>query len=194
MKYTYTFISIIALLVLSQSLFAQGGTDQTITQNPLNTQPRGNNVLTKAQYQQITYNGYTIEQLNSIAGDEELLYDIFGSPTSKKVSSFGNISYSFYGFSLGYFTETPQDYISGFTSSTTSALTVKVLGKTIQVGDSFEELTHKFGENLKIVFMPELSDNIIVIFTYMDNEYDGLQLYLDKSTYNIQEIVYFVNP
>ncbi|MEQ9091922.1 MAG: hypothetical protein RIE52_12580 [Balneola sp.] len=194
MKTEISLLSIIALLVLSQSLCAQGGTDQTVTQNPLTTQERGRNIITQKQYENITYNGHTIAQLNSIANDEELLYDIFGSPSSKSVSSFGSINYKFTGLDLGYYAQVENPYISGITATSRSALTVKVLGKSIRVGDSFEDLKQQFGDDLKILYTPELDPDYSISFNSEFNEWDGLLIDLDISTNKINEITYFINP
>lgn len=194
MKTENTLLFIITLLVFSQNLYAQGGTDQTVTQNPLDAQERGRNIISQTQYKNITYNGYTMSQLNSIANDEELLYDIFGNPSSKNVSSFGSINYKFTGLDLGYYAQVENPYISGITATSRSALTVKVLGKSIRVGDSFEDLKQQFGDDLKILYTPELDPDYSISFNSEFNEWDGLLIDLDISTNKINEITYFINP
>lgn len=135
-----------------------------------------------------------MSQLNSIANDEELLYDIFGSPTSRNVSSFGNISYQFADLTLGYKTEYEEDYISGFTATSRSALTVKVLGEPIRVGDSFDLMKQRFGNDLKIKPSTLRAPDYILIFDMEVNEWDGLLIYFDASTNQVKEITYFINP
>lgn len=189
MKLLLPYFAFIVSLTLSINLHAQ-----EIIKLPLDTQPHGINIISDSQYQQIKYNGYTMAQLNSIANDEELLYDIFGNPSSKNVSSFGSINYKFTGLDLGYYAQVENPYISGITATSRSALTVKVLGKSIRVGDSFEDLKQQFGDDLKILYTPELDPDYSISFNSEFNEWDGLLIDLDISTNKINEITYFINP
>ncbi|MBO6622238.1 MAG: hypothetical protein JJ892_13825 [Balneola sp.] len=182
MRLTITFIY---LLGLSNVLQAQ---------NPLATQPHGINIISDSQYQQIKYNGYTIDQLNSVADDQELLTDIFGNLISKEISDIGYASYTFSGLTLGYSTQYEEDYISGFTATSRSALTVKVLGESIRVGDSFDLMKQKFGSDVKIKPSTLRAPDYILIFDMEVNEWDGLLIYFDASTNQVKEITYFINP
>ncbi|MEQ9091923.1 MAG: hypothetical protein RIE52_12585 [Balneola sp.] len=158
------------------------------------TQPHGINIISDSQYQQIKYNGYTINQLNSIANDEQLLYDIFGHPSSKNITSFGSINYEFADLTLGYYAQAEDPYISGFTAISRSALTVKVLGESIRVGDSFDLMKQRFGNDLKIKPSTLRAPDYILIFDMEVNEWDGLLIYFDASTNQVKEITYFINP
>jgi len=191
MKFFISIIShLILVLLLSNEVFAQ----TSINNNPLSTQERGRNIITQTQYENITYNNYTINQLNSIANDEQLLYDIFGYNTSKNITSFGSINYKFNGLDLGYYAQLDDPYISGITATSRSALTVKVLGKSIKVGDSFDDLKQKFGNDLKVLYTPELDPDYSVSFSSEFNEWDGLLIDLNVSTNKVNEITYFINP
>jgi|GEM_PF-734502 hypothetical protein len=189
MKLLLPYFAFIVSLTLSINLHAQ-----EIIKLPLDTQPHGINIISDSQYQQIKYNGYTMSELNSIANDEELLYDIFGSPTSKNVSSFGNISYQFANLTLGYKTEYEENYISRITATSRSALTVTILGKSIKIGDSFDLMKQKFGSDVKIKPSTLRAPDYILIFDMEVNEWDGLLIYFDASTNQVKEITYFINP
>ncbi|WP_153038402.1 hypothetical protein [Balneola sp. EhC07] len=189
MKLLLPYFAFILSLTLSINLHAQ-----EIIKLPLDTQPHGINIISDSQYQQIKYNGYTMAQLNSIANDEELLYDIFGSPTSKNVSSFGSINYKFTGLDLGYYAQVEDPYISGITATSRSALTVKVLGESIRVEDSFDLMKQKFGSDLKIKPSTLRAPDYILIFDMEVNEWDGMLIYFDASTNQVKEITYYINP
>ena len=63
----------------------------------------------------------------------------------------------------------------------------------IRVGDSFSELKQKIGNDLKIIYKPAISSRYIVSFNCDGNEYDGLLIYFNPVTHNVEEIKYFVN-
>lgn len=147
---------------------------------------RGNNIISCTHYGSIKFNGYTIDQINTLKGN---FTQFFGTPDSL-INHEGVGKSSYYGEnSIGYNSE---GYTSGITILD-SVCPIKIMYKEIRVGDSFSELKQKIGNDLKIIYKPAISSRYIVSFNCDGNEYDGLLIYFNPVTHNVEEIKYFVN-
>ncbi len=190
MKHLFILFSLICVIAIP--LQAQQAVDPD-SSHPIYTQQKGRNTLSKAQYWGIKYNGYTISELNDLFEDEELLFDVLGQPSLMEEDSFGNISYNFNGLTATYQKEGNPNFIYGFSTTQRSALRVTILGKTIRVGDTFEQLIQHFGEDLKILQSSSVNSTINISFGIENIFYDGLMIHVNPQTLQIIEIAYYVN-
>jgi hypothetical protein len=164
-----------------------GDVDPT-TDNPILSQPHGTNIISCSAYNNITYSGHTIEQINATEGDYEQLW---GQPDSITNPSPWSKNYSYGTNSLSY--NTTDNYTQGM-KILNNQWPIKVLGKEIRVGNSFSEFQQKFGSNLNIIYKPAINPSYVVSFNCSENEYDGLLIYFSPATHKVQKIRYFVNP
>lgn len=188
MKNLHCIFILFLFLTIPLSLFAQGEIEDPSTSSPIQTQPNGKNLISSNAYKTITYNGFTVEQINNVNGSFNQLW---GSPTSVENSASWSTSYTYSENRVSYNTE--FDYTQGI-SIVDAQWSIKVLGKEIRVGDAFSELKQKFGSNLKIIYKPAISPRYVVSFNYSGNDYDGLLIYFSPITHKVEEIKYFVNP
>lgn len=156
-------------------------------ESPIHTQPHGHNIISSEAFKAIQYNGYTIKQINNVNGEVDQLW---GTPTSVGNSASWSTNYIYGANRVSY--NDQFEYTQGITVLD-DRWSVKVLGKEIRVGDSFSEMKQKFGDDLKIVYMPAISKRYAVTFDCTDNEYDGLVIYFDPTSHKVEEIKYFVN-
>ena len=188
-------ITQIVLLLFSITLFAQSEQPPRSgdeMQNPIQTQPRGNNLISSSAYHQIKYQGKTIPEINSTSGSASAVTQLFGSYNSvdSNSGSWGK-SYKF-GLNTVHF-NMEQERVTVIELNDDS-WNVSVLGSSIKVGDSFSSLQQKYGNNLKINYRPEYNPQYNVSFTYAGNETDGLLIDFNPATHTVVQIVYFVNP
>lgn len=162
------------------------------TGSPLQTQERGRNIISCDAYDSITYNGYTINQINATDGDNSSVQLLLGSYTSvddnatswEKLFMFGSNKVAF---------NTEFERLTTIEISN-SQWPVKINGKEIRVDDSFEQMKQKFGTDLKIIYKPEIDPNYVVTFNCSTNDYDGILIDFNLATNQIMEIIYFKNP
>ncbi len=190
-----TFNILFALILLcvfsyAPNLYAQGQIGDE-GENPLQTQLRGKNMITRSSYNAITYNGYTISQIEATEGNANNLSQLFGNPTFINDDNaiireftyvYGTNKVTFMGGEL-----TRIDIKE-------NTWPVTVLGKTIRVGDSFSDMKQKFGNDLKIIYMPSIDADYTVSFGSPGNDGDGTHIDFSTSTNKIVGIVYYVNP
>lgn len=179
------------MVIVSPGLHAQGQIgDEELPENPENpvqTQPRGTNYITCASYENITYNGYTIEQINATNGN---FGQLWGSPDSVDDHDGWAKTYHYNINTVGY---NEEGYMPGMTILS-AQWPVKILNKEVRVGDLFSELQQKFGQDLKIIYKPVLGPEYVVSFNCSGNERDGLQIVFNPATHQVVEIKYYVNP
>lgn len=158
------------------------GTSCAIGQN------RTNNISCQ-EYQAITFNGHTIEELNATNGDPEAVKQLMGSPTNVD-KDVGSRSRSFtYGsnrISFNY----EFDYVSGIRIKN-NQWPVNIKGHTVKVGDSVAELKQAFGSDL-VVVDSQYSSNKYVFFGCENTGSEGVNIKLDPDTNIIIEISYMV--
>ncbi|MEQ8524043.1 hypothetical protein [Gracilimonas sp.] len=176
------------LFVIPKMLFAQINSG---SESPLQAQERGTNMISCSAYDSITYNGHTINQINATDVNNAGVQSLWGSYTSvnndsdrEKLFMFGSVKVAFNTeFSRLTNIEIP-----------TNQWPVNILGKEVRVGDHFNDLKQKFGNDLKIIYKPAISPNYVVTFNCSGNDYDGILIDLSTTTNKIIEIIYFVNP
>lgn len=174
------------LLGILPSVFAQS------SESPIQSQPNGRNIISCSAYDDITNNGQTIDEVNATNGNNSSVQSLWGTFSSvdekdgvwEKVFLFNSTAVAF---------DTEQNRVTVIEIKD-NQWPIKVLGKEIRVGDSFSELQQKFGNNLKIIYKPDINPNYAVSFNCSGNDYDGLLIDLHSETNKIVEISYFINP
>lgn len=186
MRYLYLLLS---LFVIAPGLYAQGQTGEE-GKSPLQSQPRGTNMISCSEYETIKYNGYTIAQIGATDGEASQLQQLWGNYTSVETVEIVAIATYHY-----------NDNRISFRESELTGLTIKesnwpitVVSKNINVGDTFSELQQKFGSDLKVIYKPDIDSNYAVSFGCSGNDGDGLLVYFDPEINKVIEIAYFVNP
>ncbi len=176
-------------ITIHSSVVAQGQIGHE-GEDPLQTQLRGTNMIAHSSYNAITYNGYTISQIEATEGNANNLSQLFGNPTFINDDNaiireftyvYGTNKVTFMGGEL-----TRIDIKE-------NTWPVTVLGKTIRVGDSFSDMKQKFGNDLKIIYMPSIDADYTVSFGNPGNDGDGTHINFSTSTNKVVDIVYFVN-
>jgi hypothetical protein len=192
MKTLLTLLIAIVTLI-STNVFAQGqiGDPNTIN-NPIQTQPNGRNLISCSAYDSITYNSYTINQINATDGNNSSVQSLWGANTSVTNNDTSRERVFKFGSNIVAF-NTEFDLLTNI-EITNSQWPVKILGKEIRVGDSFEEMKQKFGSNLKIIYKPEIDSNYVATFNCSNNDYDGILIDFNTATHQIMKIIYFKNP
>ena len=176
--------AIFFILSILPSVFAQS------SESPIQSQPNGRNIISCSDYNEITYNGYTINDINATNGNSssiQSLWDTFSSVAEKaweKKFIFDDNEVAF---------DTEQKRVTNIEIKD-GQWPIKVLGKEIRVGHSFSELKQNFGSDLKIIYKPEINSNYIVTFDCSGNDYDGLLIDLSPETNKVVKITYFMNP
>lgn len=178
---------------ISANIFAQGqvGDPNTIN-NPIQTQPNGRNLISCSAYDSITYKGHTVNQINATDGNNSSVQSLWGSNTSVTNNETSRERLFAFGSNIVAF-DTEFERVTNI-EITNSYWPVKILGKEIRVGDSFEELKQKFGSNLKIIYKPAIDPNYVVTFNCSNNDYDGILIDFNLATHQIAKIIYFKNP
>jgi hypothetical protein len=177
---------------MSSNLLAQGQIGDPVIDNPIQTQPRGRNIISCSAYDVITYNGYSIQQINATNGNNSNVQSLWGSYTSVTNNDTSwEMLFKFGSNNVAFDTE--------FVQLTTIEIAnnqwpVKILGKEIKIGDHYNALKQKFGSDLKIIYKPAISSRYVVSFNCSGNDYDGLLIYFNPTTHKVEEIKYFVNP
>ncbi len=183
-------ILIIYLFFTTSGLFAQGQIGDG-GENPIQTQPRGTNMISCNAYNAIKYNGHTISQIEATSGNVNNLSQLYGNPSSVNDNNAIIHAYVYlYGTNRVAFREGELTRVH--IKENNWPLTV--LGKTVRVGDSFSEMKQKFGDNLKIIYKPSIDADYSVSFGCSGNDGDGLLIDFSTTTNQVVEIVYFVNP
>ena len=194
MKYLKTVSLLFTAIVFlsAQTVIAQHTIVENEENNPIETQERGINFITKSAYEAISYNGYTISEINATEGNEQAVQQqLWGTPTS--VEEQGASSRLFkYGNNRVMF-NTDFKYATNIIIKD-NQWTLTVQGQAIRVGDTFSSLQQKFTEDLKIRYVPMIGPEYLVFFDHAENAYDGVGIYFNPETHRIQEIRYFVNP
>ena len=191
---TYLVVAIASLLFFpigasGQISDIEGDGTNPQPENPIISQPNGINLISCFSYRAITYNGHTINQISATEGEEQLVQQLWGSYTFVETIDIVGIIKYFYNSNRISFREGNLTGIAVKESN----WTVKVLGKDVNVGDSFSELQQKFGDNLKIQ-EPSTSENYSVSFNCSENESNGFLIYLSPISHKVIEIKYYVSP
>ena len=157
--------------------------------NPLVEQPRGENIISESSYLGIKYNGSTIGQIDATNGTSEGVQQLFGDYSSLSGDPIlGNKVYKFGTNLVSFYTGLTRIEVND------SSWPVIVQGQTVKVGDSFSQLQQKFGQNLKIMFVPKIDPNYFVSFNYPRNDFDGFLININPGSHKVVSIVYFVSP
>ena len=149
------------------------------------------NIITESEFSSITFNGKTITEIEATLGNDDELLNTFGSYTSKEKSDSG----SYVTFNYG---TTRVNYSYEFTRLVSLVITdnswpVVVQGKTIQVGNSVQDLKNKFGNDF-MIFSSEYVSYLHTGFTYSGNDYNSVSLEINPETELISEITYYIIP
>jgi hypothetical protein len=186
---TFIFTFLVLSVVSAQDTI--GDIDPIDTsEDPLLTQERGRNLISCSAYNEITYNGYTIDEVNATNGNSSSVQSLWGTFSSvaekawEKKFIFDNNEVAF---------DTDQKRVTNIEIKD-GQWPIKVLGKEIRVGHSFSELKQKFGNDLKVIHKPEINSNYVVTFNCTGNDFDGLLIDLDVETNKVEKIIYFINP
>lgn len=152
------------------------------------------NYLSYEVYSNITFNGKTIEEINSTEGDPQQLQQLFGPSTS--VDQDGAVlSRTFhYGENIIHFS-----YEMGYNSGRITNLEIVndqwsliISGNIIEIGDSTSDLHQQFGSNLIVAETPYFSTDI-VSFNCQGNSADGIHIHVNPSTNKVVKIKYWTN-
>jgi hypothetical protein len=183
---------LLALFVIAPSLHAQNqaSMERFGSDHPLASQPRGTNMISCSEYETITYNGLTIAQIEATDGEASQVQQLWGNYTSVETMDIVAIAKYYYNGNRISFRESELTGISIQEPN----WPITILGKNINVGDTFTELQQRFGNNLKIIHKPDIDSNYAVSFGRSGNDGDGLLVNLSPETNKVVEITYFVNP
>ncbi|MEQ8524045.1 hypothetical protein [Gracilimonas sp.] len=184
-------ILLLCFFALDTNINAQNQIDDPSSINPIQTQQRGTNIISCSAYDAIKYKGHTINQINNTQGIISGVHQLWGRSDSvsemsgvrKRVFLYGNNRVSF---------NYEHGYLAGM-GIKESNWPITVLGKEIRVGNSFSELMQKFGDDLRIIYKSAISSRYAVSFGCNENDYDGLLIYFQPTTHEVEEIRYFVN-
>lgn len=191
MKSLINIIPFVLLLTISPTLFGQDHTiGNDLGENPIQTQMRGNNIISCTHYGSIKFNGYTIDEVNATDGNNSSVQSLWGTFSSVKVLTWQK-AFLFNTNKVSFNTE--QKRVTRIEINN-NQWPIKVLAKEIRVGDSFSELQQKFGSDLKIIYKPDIDPNYAVSFDCSGNDYDGLLIDLNPETNKVVKITYFMNP
>jgi len=142
-------------------------------------------------YKEISFNGKTIEQINSTNAETQNVQQLFGNYSS--IEELGeNRSRTFnYGDNRIGFTYDVQTFVTRITI-TNEQWPVVIQGNSIKVGDTVSSLKQAFGENLII------GDSQYVSYSFISFGCEGLDegvnMKIDPQMNKVAEIVYFVSP
>lgn len=184
------FTALVCILFSPFTLMAQNQVNDNST--PTETQPRGINFIPCSEYTSAQYNGHTVQEINATEGRAsqlELLWGAHSSVSDQDASHQRLFKYN--STSITFNTE--FRYLTAI-EITDPQWTLLVQEKELRVGDHFSDLTHLFGDSLKIIFKPAVSSNYVVSFNCPENEYDGLMIYFNPSTDKATKIKYYKRP
>jgi hypothetical protein len=153
------------------------------------------NMLPCDDYEAITFNGKTIEQINATEGDPQQLQQLFGSYSSvdqdgavlSRTFHYGDNSIHF-SYKMGY----TNGHIRNL-EIVNNQWSVVISGNNIKKGDSKAYLHQHFGTDLIIAETPYFSTDI-VSFNCQGNSADGVHIHVNPSTNKIVKIKYWTNP
>ena len=180
------------IVLLTADLYAQDKTGNSSIDNPVQTQPNGRNLISCSAFDAITYNGHTISQINATGGIQSSVQSLWGSYTTVNENDTSpERLFMFDEAKVAFNTETGR--------LTTIEISnyhwpVVILGKEIKVGDQFNKLKQEFGSNIKIIYKPAISDRYVVSFNCSGNDYDGLLIYFNPASHEVDEIKYYKIP
>lgn len=184
-----TLLITVLLITVPQFLQAQ---DIPEPESPIETQPRGKNMISCSDYDAIHYNGYTVDQINETNGRDTAIQRLWGDYTSFSENSGARSRLFYYGNNfVGFNYE--HEYLTGVIIKEDS-WHIEVMNKELRVGDSFIEMQINFKQDLKVIYKPALGSEYTVSFNCKGNDYDGLHINFNANTHEIKEIIYFVNP
>lgn len=153
------------------------------------------NYLTCDEYEEITFNGKTIEQINTTEGDPQQLQELFGPYSSFDKDGAVLTRTFYYEENMIHFS-----YETGYYNGQITNLEIAndqwsmiILGNIIEIGDSISDLHQQFGSNLIVADTPYFSTNI-VSFNCQGNSADGVHLHVNPSTDKVVKIKYWTNP
>ncbi|MCC5914639.1 MAG: hypothetical protein JJU46_09720 [Balneolaceae bacterium] len=149
------------------------------------------NMLSCNDYEVITFNDKTIEQINATNAEHENLQYLFGNYSS--VDELGeNRSRAFnYGDNRIGFTYDVQTLVTRITI-VNDEWSVVIQDNSIKVGDSLASLEESFGDEL-IIGESQYVSYSFVAFGCPGKD-TGINLELDPITNTVRKIVYFVSP
>ena len=188
----YVTLAIINAFFLTSGALGQttiGDVENPMSGNPLTSQPRGQNMITCNEYEAIKYNGYTIAQIAATEGAASQIQQLWGNYTSTETINIVAIAKYYYNDNRFSFRESE---LTGF-SIQEPGWPVTVLGKNINVGDTFSELQQKFGNDLKIIHKPDITADYAVSFSCDAINSEGMLVYLNAATHKVVKITYYVS-
>jgi len=157
----------------------------------LYSQTPNRNLISKSEFQSITFKGQTINDINATDGNPTDVRQLFGSYDSlKNREGMDRITFYYDQNSFTYYFL--NERVTGITIKDNS-WPVRIKGNDIRIGNTLPELKQKFGSNLKTINSDYISD-IVVSFNYEGNSEDGIHIYLDSNTNKVVKIKYWVNP
>ncbi|TVR30322.1 MAG: hypothetical protein EA390_08390 [Balneolaceae bacterium] len=149
------------------------------------------NMIPCDDYEAITFNGETIDQLNATNAEPQDVQQLLGNYSS--VDELGeNRSRAFnYGDNRIGFTYDVQTFVTRITI-TNDQWPVVIQGNTVKVGDTVASLKQAFGSDL-IIAESQYRPRTFIAFGCSDKD-EGVDLEIDPETNLVAEIVYFVSP
>ncbi|NCP85253.1 MAG: hypothetical protein GW823_10260 [Bacteroidetes bacterium] len=155
----------------------------------LNAQVR-DNLVTPLEYNQISFQVATIQQLYDSKGDKDKIISYFGSPLSQKNGNF-RLSLTYQNNLIVINTELKR--ITRLEINDAS-WTIKIKGNIFKVGDSLSKFQQLFGSSLKVIVPPNNPNKKFIGFSYSNNDFDSITIYLNPQTNKVKQILYFVIP
>jgi len=148
------------------------------------------NTIPCDDYEAITFNGKTIEQLNATNAEPQDVQQLLGNYSS--VDELGeNRSRAFnYGDNRIGFTYDVQTFVTRITI-TNDQWPVVIQGNTVKVGDTVASLKQAFGSDL-IIAESQYRPRTFIAFGCSEKD-EGVDLEIDPGTNLVAEIVYFVS-
>jgi len=153
------------------------------------------NHLTCDEYEEITFNGKTIEQINAKDGDPQQLQQLFGTYSSVEQDG-AVLSRTFhYGDNTIHFSYEAGYYNGHITNLeiVNEHWPVIISGNKIEIGDPISDLNQQFGSNLIVAETAYFSTDI-VSFNCQGNRADGVHIHINPSTNKVVKIKYWTNP
>ena len=149
------------------------------------------NHLTCDDYEAITFNGKTIEQINATNADPQNVQQLLGNYSSVNELGENRSRTLYYGENRIGFTYDVQTYVTRITI-TNDQWPVVIQGNTVKVGDTVASLKQAFGDDL-IIGQSQYVSYSFVAFGCSEKD-TGINLKIDPDTNSVTEIVYFVSP
>jgi hypothetical protein len=155
----------------------------------LNAQDR-DNLITPLEFKQISFNGISIQKLYNAKGSVDTFKSYFGTPIKEDKDTKGaGLTYTnnFIGIDIEFERVTRLEI-----NDATWAITIK--GNSFKVGDSVSKFQQIFGNSLKVIVPPNNPNKKFIGFSYANNDFDSITIYLDPQTNKVTQILYFVIP